>query len=165
MDEYVNGKYVTETFGERLKRFRKAAGLTQLELGKRCGMADSAVRRLENSDSNPTRKTIQRLAKGLGIEVYKLQYPERVQQENEGKETASSMNFADYKKLYESQLTNLVKIPPCDLGTRTLAEDLLESFVKLNYAGQAKAVVYVQELSELKKYQKEDGDIIEQSNE
>ena len=55
-------------FGQKLREFRLAAGMTQLQLGELVGMAASVVRRLESSpDANPTLATIQALAKALEI--------------------------------------------------------------------------------------------------
>ena len=40
--------------------------LTQRELAERCGMKQSAFARLESGNANPTLKTLQQVAKGLG---------------------------------------------------------------------------------------------------
>ena len=40
--------------------------LTQRELAERCGMRQSAFARLESGNANPTLKTLQQVAKGLG---------------------------------------------------------------------------------------------------
>ena len=48
---------------------RKASGLTQKELSERTGIAQGDISRLENGNSNPSIRTLQRLAMGLGMTV------------------------------------------------------------------------------------------------
>ena len=45
---------------------RAEGNLTQRELAERCGMRQSAFARLESGNANPTLKTLQQVAKGLG---------------------------------------------------------------------------------------------------
>lgn len=61
-----------ETIGNRIKKARNAEGLTQAQLGQRCGMADSAIRRYESGRGNPTLVTLQRIADALDIPVGEL---------------------------------------------------------------------------------------------
>ena len=53
--------------GDNIRTLRKERGLTQKELGERCGMADSAIRYYESNRGNPTQKTIERIAAALGV--------------------------------------------------------------------------------------------------
>lgn len=55
------------TIGERIKEARKMRGLTQAQLGARCSMAGSAIRRYESDRGNPTLETLQRIADALGM--------------------------------------------------------------------------------------------------
>ena len=48
---------------------RKTAGLTQKELAERTGIAQADISRLENGNANPSLKTLQRLAKGMGMRM------------------------------------------------------------------------------------------------
>lgn len=45
---------------------RAEQNLTKRELAERCGMRQSAFARLESGNANPTLKTLQQVAKGLG---------------------------------------------------------------------------------------------------
>lgn len=45
---------------------RAEQNLTQRELAERCGMKQSAFARLESGNANPTLKTLQQVARGLG---------------------------------------------------------------------------------------------------
>jgi transcriptional regulator with XRE-family HTH domain len=54
-------------FGATVRRLRTAAGLTQEQLGERCGMDLSAVSRLERGHRNPRLDTLVRLARALDV--------------------------------------------------------------------------------------------------
>lgn len=58
----------SDSIGERLKRARKLAALTQRELASRSGVSLSLIRKLEQGERNDTRlETVRRLAAPLGI--------------------------------------------------------------------------------------------------
>ncbi len=48
---------------------RKAAGLTQKDLADRTGIAQADISKLENGNANPSIKTLQRLADGMGMKL------------------------------------------------------------------------------------------------
>jgi predicted transcriptional regulator len=48
---------------------RKAAGLTQKDLAARTGIAQADISKLENGNANPSLRTLQRLAEGLGMKL------------------------------------------------------------------------------------------------
>lgn len=48
---------------------RKASGLTQKQLSERTGIAQADISRLESGNANPSLKTLQRLAAGMGMKV------------------------------------------------------------------------------------------------
>lgn len=52
---------------------RKLKGLTQKELSERTGIAQGDISKLENGSSNPSLRTLQRLAEGLGMKL-KLEF-------------------------------------------------------------------------------------------
>ena len=52
---------------------RKQSGLTQKELAERTGITQSDISRLENGSANPSLKTLQRLAEGMGMQL-KLEF-------------------------------------------------------------------------------------------
>jgi transcriptional regulator with XRE-family HTH domain len=54
-------------FGTTVRRLRKAAGLTQEQLGARADMDLSAVSRLERGHRNPRLDTLVRIAKALDV--------------------------------------------------------------------------------------------------
>ena len=58
-----------EFSGQRVKEAREAAGLTQAELADRSGIPQSHISRIENAVHSPSRKTLERIAEALGIEL------------------------------------------------------------------------------------------------
>lgn len=58
--------------GENIKYFRKLRGLTQKQLGDKCDMADSAIRRYENGGSTPKDENLNRIAQALGVSAFQL---------------------------------------------------------------------------------------------
>ena len=52
---------------------RKMKGITQKELSERTGIAQSDISKLENGNANPSLRTLQRLASGMGCKL-KLEF-------------------------------------------------------------------------------------------
>lgn len=48
---------------------RNAMNMSQQELSKRTGIAQSDISKLENGNANPSIKTLRRLAEGLGMKL------------------------------------------------------------------------------------------------
>ena len=48
---------------------RKASGLTQKELSEKTGIAQGDISKLENGNANPSVRTLQRLAAGMGMKL------------------------------------------------------------------------------------------------
>lgn len=46
---------------------RRTSGLTQKELSERTGIAQGDISKLENGNANPSIRTLQRLASGMGM--------------------------------------------------------------------------------------------------
>lgn len=66
-----------KTFGERLKRYRKAKGLTQQVLAGQIGVSDKTVSRWESDGGYPDVPTLIPLARALGVTVDELLDEER----------------------------------------------------------------------------------------
>lgn len=58
-----------KTFGDRLREIRLAAGISQIELSRRCGLHYVFVNQLENGKRNPSWETVQTLASALKVPV------------------------------------------------------------------------------------------------
>src|SRR5689334_14969500 len=58
--------------GARIRATRKAAGLTQAELAEAVGVEPESINRIENAKLNPSRDTLQKVAKVLGVKLSNL---------------------------------------------------------------------------------------------
>lgn len=57
---------------DKIRAYRKMAGLTQFQLSEVCGMHTTEISVYERGVRNPTLTTIARIANGLGIHPQKL---------------------------------------------------------------------------------------------
>ena len=57
------------TVGERIRRFRESAGLTQLALARAADIGRVTLVRLENGEQSPRFKTLKAVAEALGMET------------------------------------------------------------------------------------------------
>ena len=64
---------VMATTRDKLRRERRGAGLTQVELAARSGVAQSTIAQIEGGvRPNPHPRTLKKLAEALGIETRQL---------------------------------------------------------------------------------------------
>lgn len=56
-------------FGDLLRRFRQAAGMTQQDLAERAGLSVHGIQKLERGATHPYRDTAQRLIQALHLEA------------------------------------------------------------------------------------------------
>ena len=63
---------------QTMSEARHKSGITQKELSKRTGIAQGDISKLENGNANPSIRTLQRLAKGMGM-ILKIEFlPEKM---------------------------------------------------------------------------------------
>ena len=144
------------TIGEKIRELRQEKAMTQKQLGDKCGMADSAIRRYESNRGNPTLDTLKRIAKALDVHVFRLL------------EDAENINTELFQELYDT-LARLIqqgypsasdfygdlisgKISIAILRNNFDAR-LIRAYEKLNQQGRMTAVERVEELTEVAKYQ------------
>jgi len=70
-----------DTIGERLRKTRERRVLTQAELAERSAVLEVTISRIENGHSQPTPKTIRKLAEALGVDATWLRFGEGHQEE------------------------------------------------------------------------------------
>jgi transcriptional regulator with XRE-family HTH domain len=59
-------------FGDRVRRLRKARGLTQLELAELLGVGRSYLSQIERGKRDPGLRMIKSISDGLGIPIFEL---------------------------------------------------------------------------------------------
>lgn len=57
------------TIAQAMIDARKESGLTQKQLSERTGIAQADISKLERGNANPSLRTLQRLAAGMGMNV------------------------------------------------------------------------------------------------
>ena len=57
------------TIAQAMIDARKESGLTQKQLSERTGIAQADISKLERGNANPSLRTLQRLAAGMGVNV------------------------------------------------------------------------------------------------
>jgi transcriptional regulator with XRE-family HTH domain len=63
-------------FGTRLKKRRKALGLTQAQMFEKTGIAPGYVSYIENGRANPTIDMMVKLAETVGLEIWDMLRPD-----------------------------------------------------------------------------------------
>ena len=61
--------FLTEVAAPRIATIREKKGLTQKQLGAKLGMPQSQISRMEKNPESVTYKTLQRVAKALGVKI------------------------------------------------------------------------------------------------
>ena len=134
------------TVGERIRNARKNAGLTQKQLGEKCGIAEPTIRRYELGKLNPKYETLQKIATALDVPITELLGipPARAVDPNETteqREKRLGLKPGTFDRLLTPE------------GAKKL-EKIDIAFRKLNEIGQDEAVKRMEELAELKQYRK-----------
>jgi transcriptional regulator with XRE-family HTH domain len=65
-------KEYIKTIGKRIVELREKQKMKQIDLATSINIEDSALRRIESGRTNPTIKTLMRIANGLEIEIKEL---------------------------------------------------------------------------------------------
>jgi len=64
-----------ETIGQRIRRLRDAAYLSQAEAALKAGISRAALSRLENHQAVPIQRTVRVLAEALGVAPHEIAQP------------------------------------------------------------------------------------------
>jgi DNA-binding XRE family transcriptional regulator len=71
----TEGTMPDESIGQRIRRLRDAAYLSQSELALKAGISRAVLSRLENDQAVPIQRTVRRLAEVLGIDPHEIAQP------------------------------------------------------------------------------------------
>src|SRR5690625_168254 len=95
MSIYKEKRFFIMTFGEKLKKARKEAGLTQEELAKRMNVSRSAVGKWETDKGMPEIENLRLISSMIDVSIdYLLEEGERIT----FNETKEPINLEDYEK-------------------------------------------------------------------
>lgn len=132
------------TTGELIRKCRKAAGMTQKELGARSGIAEPTIRKYESNRLNPKIETIQKIANALGVEVDYLTGRTHDPHTRMATQEDIDRYFGDASYATKDGVGILSRPDGA----------LMHYYNLLNDEGQAVAVDRVKELSEIARYKK-----------
>lgn len=130
------------TTGERIKKARKRAGLTQKALGEKMGLAPQTIAQWENGLRNPKIGTIKAIAKALGVRdnelldpiAYEYGVSHGIELETWGNQMVEDALAAEGYTYSELEFA------------------LISAFSRLNEKGQQVAIDRLQELTEISRY-------------
>lgn len=147
--------------GDKIREYRKLAGLTQQELAQKSGISMMSIRRYEKGERNPTYETISKIANALETSITSL--------------GVEATDYAYYpveifKGLSEKDLDDLRQKFVEFFGETSSEEsqkatEKYESYVKkyvcgyltsMNEEGQTKVLNYARDLAQIPQYQKKD---------
>ena len=131
------------TIGENIKNYRNKAGLTQRELGEKCGCATGTIQQYELGKRQPRIEQLRKIATALGVNISNL--------------------VVDWTVFSKDEISedwdNASNNPRNEIAAKgyPIAEEngLIDDFRKLNTDGQHGARKRVQELTEIKRYTKQ----------
>ena len=160
------------TTGQRIKAARKQSGLTQAELAVKLGIPYQSISQWERDIRNPKIETLQRIAAALGVRTDTLMGQGSFDEVLE-RGIISPSDIANEMVMPIERVLEVINHPESvspEIADKVfqvgslLAVDFMQSnpysvrisvaMEKLNDAGQQEAVKRVEELTEVRKYQK-----------
>lgn len=123
--------------GDSIRKYRKQMGLTQKQLGEKCGINEANIRKYELGSQNPKIETLQKIASALGIPVAYLRVGIVPDLDEVRKKVALWGISGALAQTGEERL-------------------ILENCRVLNESGQKEAVRQVELLTKIPEYRKED---------
>lgn len=134
-------KTKSKTIGQNIRKFRKAAGLTQEELATKCGLATITIQQYELGKREPRYEQQQTICDALNIPMIALV-------SGETDDDMNSMFYAGMLEVY----AEVKKNPVHWVETLPLKQKLFENYDSLNLEGKREAVRRISELAELPQY-------------
>ncbi len=98
--------------GEKIRRFRKRAGVSQFELELRINASPGSISRIESGQVNPTKETLQKVIEVLDLKVFEagslfnLNFDEFPKMVNLAKKLSSSLDFEEVLQYAVNEITN-----------------------------------------------------------
>lgn len=128
------------SIGNRIKKHREKAGLSQKELGEKLGVSQQHIAQYENEKRIPKMETLRKLSNALNVYTYDLLYDENTAEEKKQQDIAEIA----IKLINDGNL----ELPNNDISNVIL----LRNFNRLNNLGKKEAFKRVEELTEIQKY-------------
>lgn len=141
--------------GEKIKRARQEAGITQAELARRLNVTPQTISQYERGLINPKYETALKFAEALDLQPSWL-FGAKLGELETGN--------ADKEHASHGMLWKLLNPGPVETLIQTQEElDVQRTFRKLNDEGQRVAIERVQELAQIPKYQRREENDVDKS--
>ncbi len=158
---------MNNAIGNNIKAARKAARMTQKQLAEKAGTAVGTIQQYELGKRQPRLKQLQSISEALGMSLYNLlpssgKFPrssildELAALVENGSIQTSVDEWGLLVKSYREG--NLYDNSPESPFHTSHHSKLLKFFENLNEEGQERAIQYLEELTEIPKYQKSPSD-------
>lgn len=131
--------------GFKIKEIRKRKGLTQKQLGEKCGMYESQIRKYENGKANPKMETLQKIADALGCSLIALTGMEEYKKTEEYKIGMRSVEAHD-------GILALLKNIYGDVQEKDVQQEYGESFYYLIGKTPDTFILYESDIHDLQNY-------------
>jgi transcriptional regulator with XRE-family HTH domain len=112
-----------ESFGERLTRFRQAAGFSQRDLAAEIGISQRMVAYYEKETEHPPTHLLSILARALGVTADQLLGTEKVKDNGKQRDNRLWRRFSQVEKLPPTKRKQIVQILDAFLGTEKLKKN------------------------------------------
>lgn len=136
------------TAGDRIRTARKAAKLTQKELGARLGVTYQTIAQWENNLRNPKQETIQRIADALECDFYWLLWGEKLsEREKIAINTVKLFNFQDKRDQRIVEVTTKrmeYELSGIGYSFSEKEQRIITAFSKMDDEGQEKVADYTE---------------------
>ncbi len=129
---------IHKTIADNLRSYRKQAGLTQEQLGEKCGLHRTYIGRIEQERANVSLKNIGKIAEALGIDPVLLML--RPDQDAPGKQRRAALENDEHAILLRHG--NEVSLSYLDLEDSNLSTHILVSLILEGYKGEQLAEAY-----------------------
>lgn len=137
--------------GYNIKRLRKAAGLTQKQLGEKLGISFQSVAQWETGKRIPKIETLRKIAAALNCDISELDVSFIDSSIVKAKEFPSDTLIALYKTTGSTKTTQVV-FSKLNASDQESMINTLNYLQKLNTSGKLIAADRVQELTLIEKY-------------
>lgn len=145
--------------GDKIREYRKLAGLTQQELAQKTGISMMSIRRYERGERNPTYETISKIASALGVSVTGLGV-EATDYAYYPAELFGGISEKDLADLHQKFIEFFGETSPEESEEAAkkyenyVVKYVSEYLTTMNENGQTKVLNYTRDLAQLPKYQK-----------
>ena len=141
-----------EVFAANVRRYRKAAGISQETLAQKAGVSCDRVGKIERDQGNATLRTIEGIAEALRVDpvILLLNDLRRPSAFSRGK--AAEIDFPEYEYALIQWTDNGISVRPLDVRYNDLTIQVLLHLIERGYRGAKLVKAYQEASSEINRF-------------